>query len=114
MLLAASLVMLVAVAGVLVLGRRPVVVPVLVPALVLLGVSASSAFFSERPICSLYGDRGEGLLSVAAGVLLFYALANGLTSRAWLCLFLAAATTTATLVSIYGIAENYGFEPVSG
>ncbi|PLS86116.1 MAG: hypothetical protein CYG60_08960 [Actinobacteria bacterium] len=112
--LSAAVALVVAVAGMLAFGGRPLRFPVLAPVLVLLGVSALSTLFSDRPAHSLYGDRGEGLLSVAAGVLLFYALANGLTSRAWLCLFLAAATTTAALVSIYGIAENYGFEPVSG
>ena len=113
-LLSVSAVLLVAVAGMLVFDRRPLRFPVLVPVLALLGVSALSTLFSDRPAHSLYGDRGEGLLSVVAGVLLFYALAQGLTSRARLRLFLAAATTAAALVSVYGIAENYGFEPMSG
>ena len=113
-LLATASVMLVAVAGVLVLGRGPVRVPVLVPALAFLGVSASSAFFSERPIHSLYGDRGEGLLFVAAGVLLFYTLARCLERPSWVRLSIAAATATAALVSVYGIVENYGLDPISG
>ncbi|QIN80258.1 hypothetical protein GBA65_18990 [Rubrobacter marinus] len=112
--LAASVALLVAVAGMVVFDGRPLRLPVLLPVLALLGVSALSALFSERPAHSLYGDRGEGLLSVAAGVLLFYALARGLASRSRLRVFLAAAVTTAALVSVYGIAENYGFEPVSG
>ena len=112
--LLASVALLVAVMGMLVFDRRSMRFPVLIPVLALLGFSALSTLFSDRPTHSLYGDRGEGLLSVAAGVLLFFALAQGLTSRARLRLFLAAATTTAALVSVFGIAENYGFEPVSG
>lgn len=109
-----SVALLVAAAGMLVFDRRPLRFPVLIPVLVLLGVSALSTLLSDRPAHSLYGDRGEGLLSVAAGVLLFYVLAQGLASRARLRLFLAAATTAGALVSVYGIAENYGFELISG
>ncbi len=112
--LAISAVLLVAVTGMIVFDRRPLVVPVLVPVLALLAFSALSTLFSGNLAHSLYGDRGEGLLSVAAGVLLFYALARGLTSRTRLRLFLAAATTAAALISVYGIAENYGFELISG
>ena len=112
--LVVSAVLLVAVSGMLVFDGRPLLFPVLIPVLALLGVSALSTFFSGRPAHSLYGDRGEGFLSVVAGTLLFYALAQGLTSRARLRLFLAAATTTAALVSVYGIAENYGIELISG
>lgn len=73
-----------------------------------------STLSSARPLHSLYGDRGEGLLSLAAGVLLFYALARGLTSARRVRLFLAAAVTAAALVSVYGVAQNYGLDPVSG
>lgn len=114
MFLVISAALLAAVTGMLVFDRRPLRFPVLVPVLTLLAVSALSTLFSDRPAHSLYGDRGEGLLSVAAGVLLFYALAQGLTSYARLRFLLAAATTAAALVSIYGIAENYGFEFISG
>ena len=113
-LLATSVALLVAAAGMLVFDKRPLRFPVLIPVLALLGVSALSTLFSDNPMHSLYGDRGEGLLSVAAGVLLFYALAQGLTSRTRLRLFLAAATAAAALVSVFGIAENYGFELISG
>lgn len=113
-LLAVSVVLLISVTGLLIFDRRPLRFPVLIPVLALLGASALSTLFSDRPAHSLYGDRGEGLLSVAAGALLFYALAQGLTSYTRLRLFLAAATTAAALVSIYGIAENYGIEFISG
>lgn len=113
-LLAISAALLLAAAGMLVFDRRSLRFPVLLPVLVLLGVSGLSTYFSDWPAHSLYGDRGEGLLSIAAGVLLFYVLAQGLASRARLRFFLAAATATGALVSVYGIAENYGFELISG
>ena len=114
LLLGASMVLMVAVAGLVVFDRGHLGVPVLVPTLVLLGVSALSTLFSQRPFNSLYGDRGQGLLSVAAEVLLFYALARGLTSYLRARMFLAAVTTAAAFVSAYGIAQNYGFDPLSG
>ena len=113
-LLATSVVLVVAVLGGLFVSRVPVGVPVLVPALALLGVSALSTLFSARPMHSLYGDRGEGLLSLAAEILLFYALARGLTSASRVRLFLAAAVSAAAVVSVLGIAQNYGVDPISG
>ncbi|MDP9425212.1 MAG: hypothetical protein M3Q60_05015 [Actinomycetota bacterium] len=113
-LLATSVVLVVAVSGGLILSRGPVGFPVLVPALVFLGVSALSTLFSGRPTYSFYGDRGEGLLSLAAEVLLFYALARGLTSALRVRLFLAAAVSAAALISVLGIAQNYGLDPISG
>src|SRR5215210_4744648 len=64
---------LLAVLGIAVQDRGPLRVPVLIPALAFLGVSALSTLLSEDPAHSLYGDRNDGLLSLAAGVLLFYA-----------------------------------------
>lgn len=113
-LLATSVALVVAVLGVLIFGRGPFGLPVLVPALVFLGVSALSTLFSARPLHSLYGDRGEGLLSMVAEVLLFYALARGLTSVSRVRLFLAAAVSAAAVVSVFGIAQNYGLDPISG
>ena len=113
-LLVTSVALVVAVWGILVFSRSPVGVPVLVPALAFLGVSALSTLFSGRPTHSLYGDRGEGLLSLAAEVLLFYALARGLTSASRVRLFLVAAVSAAALVSVVGIAQNYGIDPISG
>lgn len=96
--------LLVAVLAAAILRRKVVRVPVLVPALAFLGVSALSALLSEDPVYSLYGDRNEGLLSLGAGVLLFYALARGLSSPLRVRVFLAAAVTTAVLVSLLGIS----------
>ncbi|MDQ4000506.1 MAG: O-antigen ligase family protein [Actinomycetota bacterium] len=109
-----SAALLVTVLGVVVLRREPLKVPVLIPALAFLGVSALSALFSEDPWHSLFGDRYAGLLSLAAGVLLFYALARCLNSPLRVRIFLAAGVTAAVLVSIFGISQKYGLDPISG
>nr|MBA3425922.1 O-antigen ligase family protein [Rubrobacter sp.] len=109
-----SAALLVVVLGSVVLRRKPLVVPMLLPALAFLGVAALSTLFSEDPRYSLFGDRDEGLLSLAAGVLLFYAVARGLSSPVRVRVFLAAGATTAALISVYGLSQNYGFDPVSG
>ncbi len=106
--------LLVVLLGSVVLRRKPLVVPVLTPALAFLGVSALSTLFSENPMHSLFGDRDEGLLSLAAGILLFYAVARGLSSPVRARMFLAAGATAAVLISVYGISQNYGFDPISG
>jgi O-antigen ligase len=105
---------LLAVLGIAVLDRRPLRVPVLIPALVFLAVSALSTLLAEDPMHSLYGDRNDGLLSLAGGVLLFYAAARGLDSAFRVRIFLAAAVATAVLVSIFGISQKYGFDPFTG
>ncbi|MBD0356110.1 MAG: O-antigen ligase family protein, partial [Rubrobacter sp.] len=109
-----SAALLVTVLGVVVLRRVPLKVPVLIPALAFLGVSALSALFSEDPWHSLFGDRYAGLLSLAAGVLLFYAVARVLNSPLRVRIFLAAGVTAAVLVSIFGISQKYGLDPISG
>ena len=109
-----SAVLLAGMLGFLVLRGRPFVVPVLIPALAFLGVSALSTLLSENPMHSLLGDRDEGLLSLGAGVLLFYAVAQGPSSLVRIRTFLAAGATAAVLISVYGISQNYGFDPISG
>jgi O-antigen ligase len=109
-----SAALLVAMLGFVALLRKSLVVPVLIPVLVFLGISALSTLFSQNPMHSLFGDRDEGLLSIAAGVLLFYAAARSLNSQARVRAFLAAGVTAAFLISVYGISQNYGFDPISG
>jgi putative inorganic carbon (HCO3(-)) transporter len=109
-----SAALLAVVLGFVVLRRKPLVVPVLIPTLAFLGVSALSTLLSENPMHSLFGDRDEGLLSLAAGILLFYAVARGLSSPVRVRMFLAAGATSAVLISVYGISQNYGFDPISG
>lgn len=109
-----SAVLLGAVLGLVALHRKALGVPVLAPALALLGVSSLSALFSENPWHSLFGDRYEGLLSLGAGVLLFYALARCLNSPLRVRIFLAAGVSTAVLVSINGVFQRYGLDMISG
>jgi len=109
-----SAALLVVVLGSVILRRKPLVVPMLIPALAFLGVAALSTFFSENPMHSLFGDRDEGLISLASGILLFYAVARGLSSPVRVRVFLAAGVTAAVLISVYGISQNYGFDPISG
>jgi O-antigen ligase/type II secretory pathway pseudopilin PulG len=109
-----SAALLVAMLGFVTMRRRPLVVPVLIPSLTFLGVSTLSTLLSEDPVYSLLGDRDEGLLSIAAGILLFYATARALNSLALVRAFLAAGATTAFVISVYGISQNYGFDPISG
>ena len=109
-----SVALLVAVPGVVVLRREPLNVPVLIPALAFLGLSALSTLLSEDPWHSLFGDRQMGLLSLAAGVLLFYAVARVLNSPLRVRIFLAAGVTAAVLISVFGISQKYGLDPLSG
>src|SRR5829696_1334211 len=109
-----SVALLVAVPGVVVLRREPLNVPVLIPALAFLGLSALSTLLSEDPWHSLFGDRQMGLLSLAAGVLLFYAVARVLNSPLRVRIFLAAGVTVAVLISVFGISQKYGLDPLSG
>ena len=109
-----SAALLVVVLGSVALRRKPLVVPMSIPVLAFLGVAALSTLFSENPMHSLFGDRDEGLISLASGVLLFYAVARGLTSPVRVRVFLAAGVTAAVLISVYGISQNYGFDPISG
>ncbi len=113
-LLVLSGVLLAALLGVVVLSREPLRVPVLLPALAFLGVCALSTLFSEDRMHSLLGDRKEGLLSVVAGVLLFYAAARLLDSPLRVRVFLAAGVTAAVLISVFGISQNYGLDMLSG
>jgi putative inorganic carbon (HCO3(-)) transporter len=110
-LMVLSLPLLVAVVGALLAGGRRRGVPVLAPALAFLGVSALSALLSAYPAHALVGDRLDGLLPLACGVLLFYAAARFLDSWARVRLFLAANVFTAILVSLYGILQKFGLDP---
>ncbi len=109
-----SMALLITMLGIIVLRRDSLKVPVLIPALAFLGISALSALFSENTAYSLFGDRDHGLLSLAAGVLLFYALARVLDSPLRVRVFLAAGVTTAVLISIFGIFQKYGLDMISG
>ncbi len=82
MVLSAAL--LVTVIGATLSGRRFVWVPVSLPALAFLGISTLSTLFSGDLAHSLVGEtnRHDGLLTLAAGVLLFYVAGRFLDSWA--------------------------------
>jgi O-antigen ligase len=109
-----SVALLVAVLGANLSGARFIRVPVLLPALAFLGISTLSTLFSGDIAHSLIGEpnRHDGLLTLAAGVLLFYAAARFLDSWAKVRIFLAAGVASATLISIYGILQQFGLDPV--
>lgn len=116
LLMLLSTALLAAVAGATALGATFVRVPVLIPALVFLGVSALSTLFSGNVVHSLVGEtnRYDGLLSLVAGVLLFYAAARFLDSWAKVRVFLIAGVTSAVIISAYGIVQHFGLDPVPG
>jgi O-antigen ligase len=109
-----SVPLLVAILGFVLLQRKRLGVPLLIPALSLLVVSALSALLSRDAWHSLVGDRYDGLLTLGASVLLFYATARSLDSWARVRVLLVAVATTATIVSAYGVAQKYGLDPVLG
>jgi O-antigen ligase len=114
LLMALSAALLVAVLGATLSGGRFKRVPVLLPALAFLGVSTLSTLFSGDIMHSLVGEwlRYDGLLSLAAGVLLFYAAARFFDSWAKVRIFLVAGVTSAVIISGYGLLQIYGLDPV--
>ncbi len=116
LLMALSAALLLAVVGATLLGARFVKVPVLLPALAFLGISALSTLFSGDIMHSLVGGwiRNDGLLSLTAGVLLFYAAARFLDSWLKVRIFLVAGVASAVLISVYGILQSFGLDPVLG
>ena len=82
-----STVLLVAVLGAVPLGRRPLTGTVLVPALTFLGISALSALLSGT-YCTL-------------------------DSWPRMRVLLVAGATMAVIISIYGVAQKFGVDPIS-
>lgn len=114
LLLGLAAAMLIAMLGATLLGDRPAGVAVLPAALAFLGVSAVSTLLSGNVMDSLVGRWGrfDGLLALAAGVLLFYATARYLDSWRKVRVFLVATVAAAVLVSVHGILQIFGADPV--
>lgn len=114
LLLGLSAALLVGVLGATLLGASFARIPILLPALAFLVASTLSTLLSDDIIRSLIGrfDRFDGLLSLAAGIVLFYATARFLDSWAKVRVFLIAGVTSAIIVSIYGILQHYRLDPV--
>jgi putative inorganic carbon (HCO3(-)) transporter len=115
LLMELSAALLAGVLGAALLGVRLERVPMLLPALAFLGVSTLSTLFSGDIVHSLIGShaRFDGLLSLAAGVLLFYAAARFLDSWAKVHVFLIAGVTSAVFIAAYGIVQIFGLDPVA-
>ena len=113
LLMKLSIPMLMAVLGVLLLERRIIRIPLLFPVLTSLGISTLSALLSGDILHTLVGDRYDGLATLAAGVLLFYAAGCFLNSWTRVRVLLVAMVTTATVVSLYGILQHTSLDPVS-
>ncbi len=114
LLLALAAAMLIAMLGATLLGDRPARVAVLPAALAFLGVSAISTVLSGNIMGSLVGRWGrfDGLLALAAGVLLFYMAARYLDSWTKVRVFLASTVAAAVLVSVHGILQIFGADSV--
>lgn len=115
LLLILSVLLLLVILAARLLGTRFVLVPVLVPASVFLLISALSTAFSENVYLSLVGTtfRHNGLLSTAAGVLLFYAAARFLDSWERVRFFLMAGVASSLIIALYGFAQRFGFDPLA-
>src|SRR5829696_3174603 len=95
-------------------GAKFIRVPMLIPAVAFLAISALSTALSEDAYLSLVGSEAyhTGLLSTAAGVLLFYAAARFLDSWTKVRFFLIVGVVTAALIAAYGISQRFGFDPL--
>lgn len=113
-LIALSGSLLVGVLGATLLGVRFAKVPVLLPVLAFLLISGISTLLSNNVMQSLVGhsERYDGFLSLAAGIVVFYATARFLDSWGKVRSFLIAGVTSAIIVSIYGILQHYSLDPV--
>lgn len=106
--------LLVSVVAAVLADLRRAWVPLLWPALAYLGASTLSTVFAESPLDSLFGVRYDGLLYLIVAVLLFYAAARFLDSWARVRVFLAAGVVSGVLISVYGIIQQFGLDPVPG
>src|SRR5215207_1260288 len=97
-------------------GVRLTRAPMLLPAVAFLAISTFSTALSGNVYFSLVGSEAnlDGLLSTAAGVLLFYAAAQFLDSWTKVRFFLAVGVASATLIAAYGILQRFGLDPLSG
>lgn len=116
LLMALSAALLAAVLGATLLGARIVRVPVLVPAAAFLVISTLSTLQSGDILHSLIGSepyRYDGLLSLSAGILLFYAAARFLDSWAKVWVVVLTGIASAVLISVYGILQTFSLDPVA-
>ena len=83
-----------------------------IPILAYIFIFIISSIISINPIMSLFGTykRFEGLTATLCYILIFYATVNFVTTKRWLYLSIFAIVAGATVSSIYGIAQHFGFD----
>src|SRR3989304_6635028 len=83
-----------------------------IPILAYIFIFIISSIISINPIMSLFGTykRFEGLTAPLCYILIFYATVNFVTTKRWLYLLVIAIVAGATVSSIYGIAQHFGFD----
>src|SRR3989304_1122221 len=86
--------------------------PLDIPIIVYIFLFIISSVTSINPIMSLFGTykRFEGLTATLCYILIFYATVNFVTTKRWLYLSIFAIVAGATVSSIYGIAQHFGFD----
>src|SRR3990172_2901787 len=83
-----------------------------IPILAYIFIFIISSIISINPIMSLFGTykRFEGLTATLCYILLFYTTVNFVTTKKRLYLLVIAIVAGATVSSVYGIAQNLGFD----
>lgn len=94
--------------------RWPAGAPLVRPVILYLGAAAVSTALSLSPRLSLWGsyDRGEGLVTLAAYVTVFAAVATRLRSREQRDRAVDAVVAGSLPVALYGLAQAAGLDPL--
>ena len=94
--------------------RWPAGAPLVAPVLLYLGAAAVSTALSVAPRLSLWGSyvRGEGLVTLAAYLVVFTALAARLRRREQLDRVMDAVVAGSVPVTLYGIVQAVGLDPI--
>src|SRR3972149_8469370 len=83
-----------------------------IPILAYIFIFIISSAVSINPIMSLFGTykRFEGLTATLCYILIFYATVNFVTTTKRVYLLTISIVSSATISSIYGIAQHFGFD----
>lgn len=94
-------------------SKKILCIPLSLPILILCGVNILCTMTSIVPGISFLGSyqRSEGLYSFSSYVLIFFAIANNLTSRKQLDRLIMAIILSSIPVALYGIIQHSGNEP---
>ncbi len=88
--------------------------PMVLPALVLMGVYLISSIFSLVPATSILGSyqRLQGAYSLFGYLVIFFAILHGLRSREQLSRLLTVLILNSLPISLYGIVQHQGADPL--